>query len=307
MAPTQPTLPKKKAQAKKAAPTGKELPIAFAQHITLQDGTQVPVKIPPGMPAEQAQGIMAYLQANPEAAKAAWAQAQSLLATPGLANAFVNMQSQADPTHSAAVYEALKDDAELAPVFEDVKANGPGALQKYWEDTALMSKISAKLRDMKLAGGQQQQQGGAKPSKAPASADIASLHEAAKWGDLEAARRLLDGGADVNGLNERGISALGVAVGFNRLPFVELLLDAGADLALRDSQDNTVLHYAAGYGRLDLTRLLLERGAELEAVNGKQQKPADVARLNGEKEIAAFLQQQAGDEEAEEKPQQASS
>jgi hypothetical protein len=53
---------------------------------------QVPVKIPPGMPADQAQGIIAYLQANPEAAKAAWAQAQSLLATPGLANAFVNMQ-----------------------------------------------------------------------------------------------------------------------------------------------------------------------------------------------------------------------
>lgn len=44
------------------------------------------------MPAEQAQGIIAYLSANPEAAKAAWAQAQSLLATPGLANAFVNMQ-----------------------------------------------------------------------------------------------------------------------------------------------------------------------------------------------------------------------
>jgi hypothetical protein len=46
--------------------------------------------------------------------------------------------------------------------------------------------------------------------------------------------------------NERGISALGVAVGFNRVPFVELLLDAGADLALNDSQGNTVLHYAAG-------------------------------------------------------------
>jgi hypothetical protein len=40
------------------------------------------------------------------------------------------LQSQADPSRSAAVYEALKDDAELAPVFEDVKANGPAALQK---------------------------------------------------------------------------------------------------------------------------------------------------------------------------------
>jgi hypothetical protein len=53
---------------------------------------QVPVKIPPGMPAEQAQGLLAYLQANPEAARAAWAQAQSLLANPSLANAFMNMQ-----------------------------------------------------------------------------------------------------------------------------------------------------------------------------------------------------------------------
>jgi hypothetical protein len=34
----------------------------------------------------------------------------------------------------------------------------------------------------------------------PASGSIASLHEAAKWGDLEAGRRLLDAGEDVSGL-----------------------------------------------------------------------------------------------------------
>lgn len=52
--------------------------------------------------------------------------------------------------------------------------------------------------------------------------------------------------ASLCGQNERGISALGVAVGFNRKAAVELLLDAGADLSLRDAGDNTVLHYAAG-------------------------------------------------------------
>jgi hypothetical protein len=42
----------------------------------------------------------------------------------------------------------------------------------------------------------------------PASADISSLHEAAKWGDLDAARRLLDAGGDVNGLVRRdGVAA----------------------------------------------------------------------------------------------------
>lgn len=46
--------------------------------------------------------------------------------------------------------------------------------------------------------------------------------------------------------NDRGVSALGVAIGFNRKAMVELLLNAGADIALRDASDNTVLHYAAG-------------------------------------------------------------
>jgi hypothetical protein len=43
------------------------------------------------MPADAAKGIIEYLKANPEAAKAAWGQAQSMLKTPGLANAFLNM------------------------------------------------------------------------------------------------------------------------------------------------------------------------------------------------------------------------
>jgi hypothetical protein len=63
-------------------------------HVKRTPLTQVPVKIPPGMPAAQAQGILEFLKANPDAAKAAWAQAQSIMATPALANAFVNMQSQ---------------------------------------------------------------------------------------------------------------------------------------------------------------------------------------------------------------------
>jgi hypothetical protein len=70
--------------------------------------------------------------------------------------------------------------------------------------------------------------------------------------------------------NERGISALGVAVGFNRASFVQLLLDAGADLALRDAQGNTVLHYAAGEKGLALQAggklLLLAMGLCWQAI-----------------------------------------
>jgi hypothetical protein len=43
----------------------------------------------------------------------------------------LHMQAQTSPTQSAEVYAALKDDPELQHVFEEVKANGPSALQKW--------------------------------------------------------------------------------------------------------------------------------------------------------------------------------
>lgn len=44
----------------------------------------------------------------------------------------------------------------------------------------------------------------------------------------------------------RGITPLGVAVGFNRLAVVKLLLTANAKVDVCDGRGNTPLHYAAG-------------------------------------------------------------
>lgn len=52
---------------------------------------QVPLQIPPGMPAAQAQAMIEYLKSNPQAAKAAYEQAQALLKNPAMAQAFMNM------------------------------------------------------------------------------------------------------------------------------------------------------------------------------------------------------------------------
>ncbi len=73
-----------------------------------------------------------------------------------------------------------------------------------------------------------------------------SLHEAAKVGDEATLKRLVEEGQEVNAKDRRGITALGVAVGFNRIPCVRCLLDAGADVHLTDARGSTVLHYAAG-------------------------------------------------------------
>ena len=73
-----------------------------------------------------------------------------------------------------------------------------------------------------------------------------TLHEAAKGGDEAALKRLIAEGRDVDAKDRRGITPLGVAVGFNKIPCVRCLLDAGADVHLTDARGSTVLHYAAG-------------------------------------------------------------
>jgi len=75
---------------------------------------------------------------------------------------------------------------------------------------------------------------------------IESLQDAAKAGDVEAAKKLLAEGADVDGKDARGITPLGVAVGFNKIPIIKEFLQANADVEVTDPKGNTALHYAAG-------------------------------------------------------------
>lgn len=52
---------------------------------------QIPIKIPEGMPPVQAKALVAYLQQNPDVAKKAHEQAQHMLKTPGMAQAFMQV------------------------------------------------------------------------------------------------------------------------------------------------------------------------------------------------------------------------
>lgn len=53
-------------------------------------------------------------------------------------------------------------------------------------------------------------------------------------------------GADVNTADARGITALGLAVGYNKVPLVKVLIEGGADVSKTDAKGSTALHYAAG-------------------------------------------------------------
>ena len=44
----------------------------------------------------------------------------------------------------------MQDDPDLKNVFDDIKANGAGAMEKYWNDSELMTKISEKMGGIRL-------------------------------------------------------------------------------------------------------------------------------------------------------------
>ena len=60
-------------------------------------------------------------------------------------------------------------------------------------------------------------------------------------------------GQDVNQADGRGVTPLGLAVGYNKLPVVKALLKAQADVHQADAKGSTPLHYAAGANLLHLS------------------------------------------------------
>jgi ankyrin repeat protein len=92
------------------------------------------------------------------------------------------------------------------------------------------------------------------------------LLEACVMGDLEAARRLLDGGADSNMKNGRGVTALAFAASRGHLEVVRLLLARGADVNAATDKGFTSLMTAAQSDQPEIARELVAAGAHVGLV-----------------------------------------
>lgn len=143
--------------------------------------------------------------------------------------------------------------------------------KKPWEDEELMLKVSQKM-------------GGLPAELSPVLQKIEdtpmTLHEAAKRGDLTAVKSFLDKKKPLDSHDHKGITALGYAIGANRIAVVKLLLDSRANPYAVDSSGNSGLHYAAGYGRKELLEYLLKVGANVNQPNAQGITPLAAATQN---------------------------
>jgi ankyrin repeat protein len=97
--------------------------------------------------------------------------------------------------------------------------------------------------------------------------NVTKLHDATKRGDLGTIKMLLDENRDLaNSRSEkdaRGTYPLHVAAEFGQGEAARVLVDYGADVSLLDSENEVIpLGWAAFFGRPQVVAVLLEAGSE---------------------------------------------
>ncbi|XP_038569207.1 cyclin-dependent kinase 4 inhibitor B [Micropterus salmoides] len=117
-----------------------------------------------------------------------------------------------------------------------------------------------------------------------------ALTTAAANGQAAEVKNLLQAGAQVNGVNRFGRTALQVMM-MASTPVAQVLLEHGADPNVADrSTGATPLHDAARTGFLDTVRLLVEKQADPWARDNAKCLAVDLARNEGNTDVVAFLE-----------------
>lgn len=138
----------------------------------------------------------------------------------------------------------------------------------------------------------------------------APLHEAARTGNLEQVKLLLDSGVEVNTKDDYGRMPLYIAVMNGHRNIVEFLISKRADVNaatgiqaipcgefdLLTSNNWTPLHEAASAGQEDMAELLVSEGANVNAKDANGMTPLAVAEKNDHKDVAKFLKAHGGTE-----------
>ncbi|MGQ0567816.1 MAG: ankyrin repeat domain-containing protein [Gemmobacter sp.] len=115
------------------------------------------------------------------------------------------------------------------------------------------------------------------------------LHLAVRGGHLEAAKLLVERGADVNAAPTPALGpALLPALAKRRIDLIELLLAAGADPNWQGGRE-AALHMAVRGNCFECVKALVESGADVNAKTKDGKTGLHLARLKGQNEIADYL------------------
>jgi ferric-dicitrate binding protein FerR (iron transport regulator) len=136
------------------------------------------------------------------------------------------------------------------------------------------------------------------PTTEPPQLSVVDIWTAASQGNLEAVRRHIDAGVDVDatfvapGIPASGATPLHLAVLADQAETAEFLIEKGATLGARagDEHGGTPLHWAAALGRVEMARRLIDAGADFNARDNHGYTPLDATHYDRETQTAAKLE-----------------
>jgi ankyrin repeat protein len=126
-------------------------------------------------------------------------------------------------------------------------------------------------------------------ANAPQLDGTTALHWTVRQDDLETSRLLLKAGANPNAVNRYGMTVLSLACTNGNGPIVKLLLDAGADPNTAIQGGETPLMTASRTGKAEAVRALLKKSANVEAKEARGQTAIVWAAAEGNVEAAQEL------------------
>lgn len=118
---------------------------------------------------------------------------------------------------------------------------------------------------------------------------LAPLLKAAKNGEIEEVRKLIDEGSSVQERGPGGETALHWAAGYGHKEIVDLLISKGADVNTTDTTGMTPLHMAAQEGQTEVARFLLAKKADPNADNADDMTPLHLAAASGRSDLVRLL------------------
>jgi len=118
-----------------------------------------------------------------------------------------------------------------------------------------------------------------------------ALSHAARIGNAELVKLLLDHGADINARDQSGWTPLMRAAMKGRTEVVKVLLDRGAKINLQEKDGWTALHWAASRDYPEVVKLLLDRGADYMLRTKDGMTPLMAAMKESNEGVAQLIHQ----------------
>ncbi|RLN82851.1 hypothetical protein BBJ28_00019344 [Nothophytophthora sp. Chile5] len=121
---------------------------------------------------------------------------------------------------------------------------------------------------------------------------------ASQNGHLEVVKYLVDAGADIEAVYDEGETALMQAAGKGHLDVVQYLVDAGADKEAKSTNGWTALIWSARRGHLDVVKYLVDSGADKGAKSTYGSTALMLTAGDGHLDVVRYLIDAGADKEA---------